>query len=65
MNNRKGVNTAMYDRRFFQTKLGHASLASISAMVLFVALATQMQSAPAFAMTKSNASGDPVAVEMA
>lgn len=55
----------MYNREFFQTKLGQASLASISAMVLFVALATQMQSAPAFAMAKDHASAQPVAVEMA
>lgn len=55
----------MYDRQFFQTKLGHASMASISAMVLFVALATQMQSAPAFALADYEAADRPVAVEMA
>ena len=55
----------MYDRRFFQTKLGHASLASISAMVLFVALATQMHTAPDFASALDYASDTPVAVEMA
>ena len=41
----------MYDRRFFQTKLGQAALASIAAMVAFVALSTQMQATPAFAAT--------------
>ncbi|WP_394729002.1 hypothetical protein [Altererythrobacter sp. GH1-8] len=55
----------MYDRSFFQTKLGHASLASISAMVLFVALATQMQAAPAFALADSDAADRPISVEMA
>ncbi|MEL7444302.1 MAG: hypothetical protein AAGK02_00630 [Pseudomonadota bacterium] len=33
----------MYDRRFFQSKLGQAAIASIAAMVTFVALSTQMQ----------------------
>ncbi len=55
----------MYDRRFFQTKLGHASLASVSAMVLFVALATQMQAAPAFAVAQNGSAQTPVAVEIA
>ncbi len=55
----------MYDRRFFQTKLGHASLASISAMVLFVALATQMHTAPALAFSAGDAVDRPIAVEMA
>ena len=39
----------MYDRRFFQTKLGQAALASIAAMAAFVALTSQMHAAPAFA----------------
>lgn len=39
----------MYDRRFFQTKLGQAALASITAMALFVALSGQMQVTPAMA----------------
>ena len=39
----------MYDRRFFQTKLGQAALASVAAMAAFVALSSQMQAAPAFA----------------
>lgn len=39
----------MYDRRFFQTRLGHAALASIAAMAAFVALSSQMQATPAFA----------------
>ena len=65
MNKRKGVTIAMYNRQFFQTKLGHASMASISAMVLFVALATQMQSAPAFSIAGGDPADRPVAVEMA
>ncbi|WFL77837.1 hypothetical protein P7228_01845 [Altererythrobacter arenosus] len=39
----------MYNRRFFQTKLGQAALASIAAMAAFVALSTQMHASPAFA----------------
>ena len=39
----------MYNRRFFQTKLGQAAMASIAAMCVFVALTTQMQVDPAFA----------------
>lgn len=39
----------MYNRRFFQTRLGQAALASITAMAAFVALATQMQATPALA----------------
>lgn len=41
----------MFDRRFFQTKLGQAALASTFAMLAFVALTTQMQANPAFAAT--------------
>lgn len=39
----------MYDRRFFQTKLGQAAMASIAAMAAFVALSTQMHATPAMA----------------
>ena len=39
----------MYNRRFFQTKLGQAAMASVAAMCAFVALTTQMQVDPAFA----------------
>lgn len=39
----------MYDRRFFQTKLGQAALASVAAMAAFVALTSQMHAAPAYA----------------
>ena len=39
----------MYNRRFFQTKLGQAALASIAAMAAFVALSAQMQATPAYA----------------
>lgn len=43
----------MYNREFFSSKLGQAALASIGAMVAFVALSTQMGAghahAPAFA----------------
>jgi len=41
----------MYNRRFFQTKLGQAAAASIFAMAALVALTTQMQTNPAFAAT--------------
>lgn len=41
----------MYDRRFFQTKLGQAAIASIAAMAAFVALSTQMQASPVLAAT--------------
>lgn len=36
----------MNDSNFFQTKLGQASIASMAAMVMFVALSTQMHAAP-------------------
>lgn len=39
----------MYDRRFFQTKLGQAALASVAAMAAFVALTSQIQASPAYA----------------
>ena len=52
----------MYDRRFFQSKLGQASLASIAAMVAFVALSTQMHTAPALAVA---AASQGVLVELA
>ena len=39
----------MYTRSFFQTKLGQAALASITAMMAFVALSTQLQTPPAYA----------------
>lgn len=56
----------MYDRRFFQTKLGQAALASIAAMCAFVALGSQMQVAPAYAsVTPAIIQGDTVAIEMA
>lgn len=50
----------MFDRSFFQTKLGQAAIASVAAMVAFVALTTQMYAAPALA-----ANAMPQAVEMA
>ncbi|RGP39780.1 hypothetical protein BPTFM16_00054 [Altererythrobacter insulae] len=52
----------MFNREFIQSKLGKASVASIAAMTLFVALSTQMQVATAVAATPL-ASG--VLVEMA
>ncbi|MEP5938329.1 MAG: hypothetical protein ABJ239_08385 [Erythrobacter sp.] len=45
----------MFDRSFFQTKLGLAAIASTSAMVLFVALSTQMQVAPHMAASSTAA----------
>ncbi len=41
----------MYNRSFFKTKLGHASLASIAAMTAFVMLSGQIQASPVFAAT--------------
>ncbi len=38
----------MYNRRFFQTKLGQAAAASMFAMLAFVAMSTQMHLNPAF-----------------
>lgn len=38
----------MYNRSFFQTKVGQAASASILAMVAFVAMSGQMQMAPSF-----------------
>ncbi len=49
MNEPQGSLKTMYNRRFFQTKLGQAALASIAAMAAFVALSTQMHASPAFA----------------
>jgi len=43
----------MFDSNFFQSKLGLAAIASTSAMVLFVALSTQMQVAPYMAATSA------------
>ena len=43
----------MYDRRFFQSKLGQAAVASIAAMAAFVALSTQMHATPAMAADMS------------
>jgi hypothetical protein len=39
----------MYDRRFFKSQLGQAALASIAAMVVFVALSGQIQASPVLA----------------
>ncbi len=36
----------MYNRSFFQSKLGQASLASIAAMTALIAVSTQMQADP-------------------
>ena len=41
----------MFDRRFFQSKLGKAALASVTAMTAFVALSSQINANPAFAAT--------------
>jgi hypothetical protein len=43
-----GIQT-MYDRRFFQSQLGQAAVASIAAMVAFVALSGQLQASPTLA----------------
>ena len=39
----------MYNRRFLQTKLGRAALASVAAMTTFVVLSTQIHATPALA----------------
>ena len=52
----------MFNREFIQSKLGKASVSSVAAMALFVALSTQMQITPAVTATPM-ASG--VLVEMA
>ena len=39
----------MFDRRFFQTKLGQAALASVAAMAAFVAMSAQIQANPVLA----------------
>lgn len=38
----------MYTRRFFQTKLGQAAVASTIAMVAFIAMSAQIDGAPDF-----------------
>ena len=39
----------MFDRRFLQSRLGYAAMASVAAMALFVALSAQIQATPAYA----------------
>ncbi len=39
----------MYDRGFFQTRLGQAATASMAAMAVFVATSSQMAANPAVA----------------
>ena len=39
----------MYTAKFFRTKLGQASLASIGAMVIFVALSSQIEASSGIA----------------
>ena len=36
----------MYDRQFFQTKLGRAALASIAAMTAFIVISSQIPATP-------------------
>ena len=36
----------MYDRKFFDSKLGQAAMASVLAMTAMIALTTQFQAAP-------------------
>ncbi len=40
----------MYDQRFFASKLGHAALVSIAAMITFALLTTMQGAAPADVM---------------
>jgi hypothetical protein len=41
----------MFNRRFLETRLGQAAMASVAAMALFVALSSQIQATPAYAAT--------------
>ncbi|MEM9501019.1 MAG: hypothetical protein AAF941_04160 [Pseudomonadota bacterium] len=41
----------MYNRRFFDSKLGQAAIASIAAMVVFVAISSQMHASQTQAAT--------------
>ena len=43
----------MYDQRFFRSKLGHAALVSIGAMITFAILTTMQGAAPADVMLVS------------
>ena len=43
----------MFDRRFFQSSLGKASMASVAAMAAFVALSSQIHATPAFAANQT------------
>ncbi|MEL6876770.1 MAG: hypothetical protein AAGL68_01560 [Pseudomonadota bacterium] len=52
----------MYNRSFFQSKLGQASLASIAAMTALIALSTQMQAEPLVAFAPH---GDAHVIEIA
>ena len=52
----------MYDRKFFDSKLGQAAMASILAMTAMVALTTQFQVAPSSFATIADIS---MAVELA
>lgn len=56
----------MYSIQFFKTKLGQASLASITAMLCVIALTTQFQpSASAFAAQAGSAGDSVAATELA
>ena len=48
-NHTRGSFTTMFDRHFFRSQLGQASIASVAAMLLMVAFSTQMHAEPAFA----------------
>ncbi|QUL38090.1 hypothetical protein [Erythrobacter sp. JK5] len=52
----------MYDRRFFSSKLGQAAIASIIAMVAFVAISSQFTASDAYAASIAH---DPIMVELA
>ena len=42
----------MYDRRFFQTKLGQAAMVSMTAMAVLIATSSQIAANPAVAATQ-------------
>ena len=54
----------MYDRSFFQSKVGHAALACIAAMCAFVALSTQMQISPAHAAVATAGDAGVASIQM-
>ena len=55
----------MYNASFFRTKLGHASLASVAAMVAMIALTSQMSLGVEDASIAQPSAESPMLVELA